>query len=546
MLNKIIFFWNTVKHLKFGQIWYRLYYKLYKPEVKSYYSHEISRDLWVFESPQPNQQSVFSDFSVNFLSVGSSLSSKNIWNDENKSKLWLYNLHYFDDLSSYNCEEREKIHSSIILRWINENPPCAGNGWEPYPLSLRLVNWVKWLSKKKHIDGVILNSIWQQADALTQQLEYHILGNHLFANGKALTFVGSFLLSGDSRSYLNMGLNILDKEIDEQFLFDGAHFELSPMYHQILLWDLLDLINLAKTSDALELKLRLPKWTLVAKKALTWLVSMIHPDGDISFFNDGSFGIGADPKLIFQYGEELGLKVDASSELLVTNKESGYSRVKTNEYTLFFDHAKIGPDYLPGHAHADSLSFELSIGKQRVFVNSGTSLYGTSAERVRQRQTAAHNTVSVAGMDSSQVWSGFRVAKRAYARLDKVSTEGQQVQLVASHNGYMQQSPRVTHTRALDCAPDNMVINDALSKEVPACFHLHLHPDMDVIKLSDSELKIMHDNELLCVFVSTEPIVIKDCSWHPEFGKTIANKKIEIVFTSGHLRTEIKKIKRDS
>ena len=69
----------------------------------------------------------------------------------------------------------------------------------------------------------------------------------------------------------------------------------------------------------------------------------------------------------------------------------------------------MGPDYIPGHAHADTLSFELSIGAQRVFVNSGTSEYGLSPKRLNQRKTAAHNTVEVDGKDSSQVWSGLEL-----------------------------------------------------------------------------------------------------------------------------------------
>ncbi|HDI3283341.1 TPA: heparinase II/III-family protein, partial [Vibrio cholerae] len=229
-----------------------------------------------------------------------------------------------------------------------------------------------------------------------------------------------------------------------------------------------------------------------------------------------------------------------------TNKNSGYSRVSLANYTVIFDHANVGPDYLPGHAHADTLSFELSIGKQRVFVNSGTSLYGTSAERLRQRKTPAHNTVSVSGYDSSQVWSGFRVARRAYAQLIKATCDENKVQLIASHNGYMQQSPKVIHTRELDCTHDSIIISDVLSKPIQARFHLHIHPDVKVIKLSEKKLKIIQDGEILCLIVSAEPITIQDSTWHPEFGKSIANKKIEIDFISGRLRTEIIQIKRES
>ena len=53
-----------------------------------------------------------------------------------------------------------------------------------------------------------------------QQLEFHILANHLFANAKALVFAGSYLAED---MWLKKGLEILDKEISEQFLDDIAY-----------------------------------------------------------------------------------------------------------------------------------------------------------------------------------------------------------------------------------------------------------------------------------------------------------------------------------
>jgi hypothetical protein len=48
---------------------------------------------------------------------------------------------------------------------------------------------------------------------------------------------------------------------------------------------------------------------------------------------------------------------------------------------LILDVAPVGPDYLPGHAHADTLSFELSLfgqrARQRRYVRYG---WGRSAK----------------------------------------------------------------------------------------------------------------------------------------------------------------------
>ncbi|HAS6312345.1 TPA: alginate lyase family protein [Vibrio vulnificus] len=543
-LERLLKIFYTLKYLKFKQIYYRIYYKFYKPKLIECDQPDSSQWKWV--GPLLNKQSLFSSSDVKFLNQTGKISSSADWNCPNKSKLWLYNLHYFDDLNSKNGFERYQLHRDFIEKWIDENPAFNGNGWEPYPISLRLVNWVKWCSLQSQVPPKYLKSMLEQANALTQQLEYHILGNHLFANAKALTFIGAYLKGENSNKLLMQGIKLLNEELEEQFLDDGAHFELSPMYHEILLWDLLELIDLAKTSDKPQFIESLPQWIQIAEKALFWLSTMVHNDGEVSFFNDAAIGIAMQPSQIFAYAEKLGLSYASVNKSLFTNKSSGYSRITFTNYSAIFDHANVGPDYLPGHAHADTLSFELSIGKQRVFVNSGTSLYGTSKERLRQRQTPAHNTVSVSGLDSSQVWSGFRVAKRAYAQLEDAISTPERVILSASHNGYMQQSPKVKHTRRLECSSDSFFIIDNLSKATQACFHLHLHPNIDVVKVSQVEINLILGDESLCCVTSSEPILIKDSTWHPEFGKTIANKKIEINFANGNLRTEITKIKRES
>ena len=248
---------HTLKYLRPRQVIYRVYYRFRKVSIFRG-NINLSPTDWEWTGPRTHKQSLFQDNKVRFLSLEETIDSAASWNSLSKDKLWLYNLHYFDDLCSSDYLQRESIHYKFINRWIDENPPCLGNGWEPYPLSLRLVNWIKWFSNKQSVDKKYVLSINHQAQALLQQLEYHILGNHLFANGKALAFVGTFLKGEFAESCLSKGLEILDGEIEEQFLPDGGHFELSPMYHCILLWDLLELIHLAEVSKTTKLIKRLP------------------------------------------------------------------------------------------------------------------------------------------------------------------------------------------------------------------------------------------------------------------------------------------------
>jgi uncharacterized heparinase superfamily protein len=179
-----------------------------------------------------------------FLNESRSITSKASWNDTAVEKLWLYNLHYFDDLNADGAVTRREWHRRLIERWIEESPPGYGNGWEPYPSSLRIVNWIKWTLSGGELSPRAIASLAVQIRFLCNRLEFHLLGNHLLANAKALIFAGAFFEQEEGEGWLAKGLAILRREIPEQILADGGHFERSPMYHGIILEDFLDIENI--------------------------------------------------------------------------------------------------------------------------------------------------------------------------------------------------------------------------------------------------------------------------------------------------------------
>ena len=116
---------------------------------------------------------------------------------------------------------------------------------------------------------------------------------------------------------------------------------------------------------------------------------MTHPDGQVGFFNDSANGIAASFSQLDEYADRLGLKLPYSTDpQLVNLSDSGFVQVTQGPAFALLDVGEIGPDYLPGHAHADTLSFELSLFGQRCIVNSGISQYGDGAERHRVVQQA--------------------------------------------------------------------------------------------------------------------------------------------------------------
>jgi hypothetical protein len=154
-------------------------------------------------------------------------------------------------------EERRRWHLALLLRWVDENPPGVGNGWEPYPTSLRIVNWIKWALAQgsRALSPECQHSLAIQARWLRRRLEYHLLGNHLFANAKALIFAGAYFRwagggsgrrgAGASVSGWRWANGCCGGSWRSRSCRTAGTSSAVPMYHALLLEDVLDLINLA-------------------------------------------------------------------------------------------------------------------------------------------------------------------------------------------------------------------------------------------------------------------------------------------------------------
>ncbi len=398
-----------------------------------------------------------------FLGQDADLQDAAGWNNSRLPKLWLYNLHYFDDLRAQACEGRSLWHRDLIERWIAENPPLTGNGWEPYPISLRIVNWIGWALAGNDLGPLARDNLAVQARALSSTLEFHLLGNHLLANAKALVFAGCYFSGAEAESWLRTGLDLLEREWREQVLGDGGHFELSPMYHAILLEDVLDLVQLARIYPS-ELAERAVKWPKLAQRMLAWLGEMTHPDGEIAFFNDTAFGIARTYSQLADYSKALDIL--PMDECPVSRlADSGYVRLRSGPWVAVFDMAEVGPSYLPGHAHADTLSLEVSLGDCRLIANSGTSSYVNDAVRDEERSTAAHATVEIDSENSTEVWGSFRVGRRAHPFDRSVSAAGEIQSAAASHDGYRWLPGRPVHRREVIVSPTSLLVRDHITGE---------------------------------------------------------------------------------
>ena len=506
-MQKIIQLFNTVKYLKSKQIFYRLFYfaraRVRKLIGLKYAFSKESKSIPLVLAQSCTSTSIYNDNTFTFLNFSKKFDAQIDWNYNEYGKLWTYNLTYFEYL-------KEESDLKLIYNFI-ENIVDLKDGLEPFPISLRGISWVKFLRKFEIKDKKIDDSLYAQYDILMDNLEYHLLGNHLLENGFSLLF-GAYYFE-DEKLY-KKAKNILLQELEEQVLNDGAHFELSPMYHQIMLFRVLDCINLVKNNDFREKEL-LEFLTSKASVMLGWLEQMTFKNAEIPLLNDSAFGIAPSSSELFAYAKRLGLDVNS-----LGLKASGYRKFQSDLYECIVDVGHIGPDYIPGHAHSDTFNFVVQKSNKPFIVDTGLSTYETNERRTLERSTASHNTVEVNAKDQSEVWGGFRVANRA--KVIELSEGSNTIE--ATHDGYKKEN--IFHTRKWTFEESKIIIEDTLNKPAQASARIHFHPSINKEEIASS-------------LTTNAKVEYVNYKYAPEFNKLIDAIAVEINFEKD-LKVEIK------
>ncbi len=293
LLSTLALYRRTLRHLRPVQFYARAWFRLARPRPNLAPAPLLRKSAAVWHWPAQRDCSLIEPTTFHFVNVSGSLDEVG-WDGAQREKLWRYNQHYFDDLNARDFGARKDWHHALLANWVESNHPGSGSGWEPYPTSLRIVNWVKWALAGNELTAICLHSLAVQARWLAKRLEFHLLGNHLFANAKALVFAGLFFKGEEAEGWLSTGVRLLLREVPEQILTDGGHFERSTMYHGLALEDMLDLCNVfACYGTAVSSRHRdcASQWRIAVNRMQVWHHAMCHPDGGIGFFNDAAFGI---------------------------------------------------------------------------------------------------------------------------------------------------------------------------------------------------------------------------------------------------------------
>lgn len=322
--------------------------------------------------------------------------------------LYRFNLYYFEYAVALGAEYKRTGNKDYVTAFcrLYEDYINAKAPYHPYVISLHIPNIL--IALELFGDAIeetfvkrIYSELYSQYKYLLSHHERHLLANHYFENLKT-TVIASYLFGENDicRKYMKK----LYGQVKEQILSDGMHFELSPMYHKIILEDLLRIAKLAENTDFPECEWLKP----TVEKMLDASATLEKGMGRTPLFNDSGDNVAKTFESLSKAAKAIfGIQGQSKPSL----SESGYYKLYDGNLAVVIDAGIIGPDYNPGHGHCDCLSFELSADGFPVFVNSGTYHY---QDKLRKyfRSTQAHNTVKIGSHEQSECWGEHRVARR--------------------------------------------------------------------------------------------------------------------------------------
>jgi uncharacterized heparinase superfamily protein len=442
------------------------------------------------------------------------------WDHSAEGSLWAYHLHQCDHLRVARLSPARR--GQLVLDWIHRHR--RGVGWDPHPTSLRVLNWGKLLLTPDAIElspeeiEEMRASLAGQIETLDRNLEYRLQANHLLSNLIAMVF-GGLLMAGPRADRWLARIPILERELSRQFHADGGHEERSPMYHALLLENLLDLLNLARARRDRAGESLLATLEGILARALAAHGLWCHPDGEIGLFGDSAFGIASAPAELLAYGRRLGV-VPASTATPGLLEQTGYARLEADSWTLIASIAPPGPAHQPGHAHCDALAFELSRGHARVVCDTGVYEYLPGAHRQSARTTLSHATLQVAGVEQAEIWAAHRVGGRPRVQLVSLETDRRLEAICASWS-----TPGTLHRRIFSIFGDVLEIRDLLEGELqPIRLSLPLAPGIepDLSRGDDgrysARLSLDDDTALRVTLPASVDWRVERRPYYPEFG----------------------------
>lgn len=420
-----------------------------------------------------------------------------LWNPVGVERGWLEALHGFAwlrDLRAAGGDAARRKARALVADWIDANAAWSPVAWHPVVTGNRLAHWLSQyefyaasadIAFRQHL----LSAAARQARHLAGVLPAGLSGAGLVTAAKGLCFAGLCLPGGEP--WLLRGLALLAAALEAQLLPDGGQRERCPLLLLSVLRDCIDLraALLAGGRDVPgDLSLRIEGMAAMLRL-------LQHGDGGLALFNGSNEGEDLQIGLVLQ-------RAASGKSALHSAPATGFQRLQAGRTLVLVDSGRPPPPGYDALAHAGTLSFEMSVGRERLVVNCGaqSAISGPGAEewRAAQRSTAAHSTATLGDTNSSELRTrGGIGARRAEVTCRRDEDQGS-LWLEASHEGY-QPLFGLTHRRRLflSASGDDLRGEDrfagAAAPARPCDFavRFHLHPDVQAMAAQDGRSVVL-------------------------------------------------------
>lgn len=367
------------------------------------------------------------------------------WKPEDASPDWLVSMHSFEwlrDLRALGGDQARRMARMLVKDWLVNYKSWDSIAWRPDITGARLAAWIGlhdfFLASAD--DGYrldVFEAIQKQSRYLLRVLPGQIKGSRLITALKGQIY--ACLALPNSQPRLFQALALLQDEITKQILPDGGHIERNPMAHAHVLHNFIDIRSALRCAG-----LAVPESLQQAIHAMAPMLRFYqHGDGKLAQFNGASESDSGKLEMILQ-------QAHANGKAAQTAPHTGYERLQLGRSVAIFD---VGTPPSPGfdmQLHAAPLSFEFSVGRERLVVNCGHA--GTICRQLPMamalRNTAAHSTAIIANTNALELRSEGGIGRHPRTIHLHREASKDQILIAASHDGY-HSNLGVLHNRQL-------------------------------------------------------------------------------------------------
>ncbi len=490
----------------------------------------------------------FNDIDEIFVSYDKNKNkSKYFWNiievqDDSEIQNNYQRFYFFAETIEVNSFNPE-FGLKLIDEWIDRFPPSKDISWNPFNCTIRLINWLKiiWILPEEYkINQNLWNkiqvSIYKQIKYISSHIEYHIPGNHVIIQFYVLWLVSVVFPAWNKIiKKISEAEKLFKKELQNEFLTNGFHFEHSYHYHiQVTLFGILWLIGMKNLNKVVEGNI-----SNILENASLLVEEFINPDGYLPMLGDNCFSfltrnLYEDIELfkILKPMAFLGIfpKVKSGDVLDVKGL---YVLARSFESEIIFDVGNIGLQNNPGHGHSDLLSIIYSFKGHAVFVDPGTRKYSSDQASLFMKKTISHNTASIGKNDQARLWGFFRWGYLPEILEYNIEESQMAMKLSGKYYGF-KHIGGYEHNREIVLRQDNLLIEDHIEGKKDDMVELNfiLHPTVSTHINDGLILKVKNDFEMSFNIISdfNFTVNIKSFDIFPSYDVLIPTRKIRIMF----------------